>query len=134
MVDDWAQIIWSDECYMYIGDDQGTIWVMWSADKEYDDDCVIPTFEQSSLQFMIWGCIMVDDKGSIVVLEYSGGRGRGLNAERYQDQVLERALYDYWVEKSEEKGLVLFQQNGVRSYTAKSTKAWLAQKLNSKFN
>ena len=77
---------------------------------------------------------MVDDKGSIVVLEYPGGRGGGLNAERYQDQVLKRALYDYWVEKSEEKGLVLFQQNGVRSYTVKSTKAWLAQKLNSKFN
>jgi hypothetical protein len=33
-----------------------------------------------------------------------------LNAERYQDQVLKRALYDYWVEKSEEKGWFFFSR------------------------
>jgi len=112
---------------MYIGDDQGTIWVTQSADEEYDDNCVILTFQQSLLQVMIWGCIMAEDKGPVVVFEYPGGRCRGLNAERYHDQVLEKALYDYWVEKSEEKGLVLFQQDGARSHTAKSMKAWLAQ-------
>jgi hypothetical protein len=69
MVDDWTQIILSDECYMYIGDDSGTIWVMWFADKEYDDDCVIPTFKWSLLQVMIWECIMVEDKGPVVVFE-----------------------------------------------------------------
>jgi len=25
--DDWSKVIWSDEVYVYIGDDQGTVWV-----------------------------------------------------------------------------------------------------------
>jgi len=47
---------------------------MWSADEEYDDYCVILTFKQSSLWVMILGCIMAEDKGPVVVLEYPGGR------------------------------------------------------------
>ena len=33
--EDWAHIIWSDECYVYLGDDRGTVWVTRSADEEY---------------------------------------------------------------------------------------------------
>jgi hypothetical protein len=48
-MDDWACVIWSNECYMYIGDDWGTVWVTRSADEAWDDDCVVPTFKQSSI-------------------------------------------------------------------------------------
>lgn len=48
--EEWSHIIWSDECYVYVGYDQGTVWVVWRANEEYDENCVIPTFEQSSLR------------------------------------------------------------------------------------
>ena len=61
----------------------------------------------------------------MVVLDYPGGQGGGMNAERYQDQVLEAVLYDYYTERLEELGDVKFQQDGAPSHTARSTTAWL---------
>jgi hypothetical protein len=81
--EDWARVTWSDECHIYIGDDRGTVWVTRSAEEEYDEDCVIPTFKQSPVRVMVWGCIMKGSKGPLVVLEYPGGKGGGMNAKQY---------------------------------------------------
>ena len=48
-----------------------------------------------------------------------------MTADQYQVQVLERVLFDYYWQKSEEKGQVVFQQDGAPSHRAKSTTAWL---------
>lgn len=61
----------------------------------------------------------------MVVLEYPGGRGGGMTAVRYQEQVLEKVLHDFYMEMTEERGQVLFQQDGAPSHTAKSTCHWL---------
>jgi hypothetical protein len=125
--EDWEWVIWSDECYVYIGDDCGTVYVTWSADEEYDESCVVPKFKQSSLRIMVWACIMKNSKGLMVVLEYPGGKGGGMNADRYQEQVLEHRLYDYYMERMEKMGQVVFQQDGAPSHTARSTTAWFAR-------
>ena len=52
------QVIWSDKCYIYIGDNRGTVWVTLAVDEEFNENCVILTFKQSSLRVMIWACIM----------------------------------------------------------------------------
>jgi len=76
-------------------------------DEEFDENYDILTFKQSSLRVMIWACIMKGSKGPMVVLEYPGGRGRGMTADRYQDQVLDKVLFDYYVQMSEERGQVI---------------------------
>jgi hypothetical protein len=76
---DWAWVIWSDECYCYQGDTHEWIYVTRRADEEYEEGCVSPTFKQSSLHVMVWGCIIRGQKGPLVVLEYPGGRGGGMN-------------------------------------------------------
>jgi transposase len=76
---------------------------------------------------MVWGCIMKGSKGPLVVLEYLGGKGGGMNAKRYQEQVLEAKLHDYYLRMSEERGYVVFQQDGAPSHRAKSTIAWLSR-------
>ena len=58
-------------------------------DEEFDKDCLVPTFKQSSVRVMVWGCIMKGQKGLLVVLEYPGGKGGGMNTARYREQVLE---------------------------------------------
>jgi len=68
---------------------------------------------------------MKGSKGPLVVLEYPGGKGGGMNAERYQEQVLDGIFFDYWMQMSEERGQILFQQDGAPSHTAKSTQEWL---------
>jgi len=47
--EDWQHVVWSDECYVYIGDKKGTVWVTWSVDEVFHDDYVVPTFKQSPI-------------------------------------------------------------------------------------
>jgi hypothetical protein len=97
-------VIWSDKCYVYIGDDKGTIWITWRVDEEYEEDCVIPKFKQSYFWVMICVCIMKGNKGPMVVLEYPGGLGGGMTVDWYQEQVLEKVLSDYCWQLSKERG------------------------------
>jgi hypothetical protein len=84
----------SDECYMYLGDKSGQLYVTRHKDKAYREDCCVPVFKQSSLCVMVWECINLGWKGPLVVLEYPGGKGGGMTAARYCEQVLEVYLKD----------------------------------------
>ena len=86
--EDWQQVIFSNECYIYLGDTQGCIFVTQWVDEVLLDECLVPTFKQSSVHIMVWGCIIEGRKGPLVVLEYPRGKGGGMNSTRYQDQVL----------------------------------------------
>jgi transposase len=123
--EDWERVLYSDEAYVVLGDNKGTVYVTRSVDEVFDDECVVPKFKQSSLRIMVWGCIIKGRKGPLVVLEYPGGRGGGMTAVRYQHQVLDEVLHTFYQEMSEEKGQVVFQQDGAPSHTAKRTIAWL---------
>jgi hypothetical protein len=48
-----SEIIFSDECYIYLGDKQGCIYVTWRADEVLLDECLVSTFKQSLV------CVMV---------------------------------------------------------------------------
>jgi hypothetical protein len=120
----WGKVIWSDECYIYLGDDRGRIYVTRRADEELHEDCLVPTFKQSSVRVMVWGCIMKGRKGPLIVLEYPGGKGGGMNSKRYQQQVLEGVLKNFYTQMIEERGRVFFQQDNASSHTSKLTKQW----------
>ena len=94
--EDWGWIIFSDECYVYLSDKQGHIYVTRCADKELLDKCLVPTFKQSSVWVVIWGCIVEGKKGPLVVLEYPRGKGSGMNSTRYQNQVLDPILTPFY--------------------------------------
>ena len=76
----WEDVIWSDKCYVYLGNDWGRVYVTYCADKEYDEDCLVPMFKQSAVHVMVWGCIMKGQKGTLIVVEYLGGKGGGMNS------------------------------------------------------
>jgi hypothetical protein len=46
---------------------------------------------------MTWGCIAEGQKGPLVVVEYPGGKGGGMNSEskRYQEQVLGAVFFGF---------------------------------------
>jgi hypothetical protein len=124
---DWGKVIWSDECYVYLGDDRGRIYVTRRPSEELLEECLVPTFKQSSVRVMIWGCILKGRKGPLIVLEYPGGKGGGMNSKRYQDQVLEGTLKGFYAQMKEERGPIIFQQDGAPSHTSKSTKQWFSR-------
>jgi hypothetical protein len=123
---EWDFVIWSDECYVVMGQNPGTVWVTRTADEIWDDDCTIPTDKQAEIRIMVWGCIMKGRKGPLIVLDYPGGKGGGMTAQRYREQVLEGALLGFYQEMCTERGgEILFQQDGAPSHKAKATTNWL---------
>jgi hypothetical protein len=105
---DFSKVIYSNKVCIILSDIKDAVWVTWSADEVYNDDCVIPKFKQSSLR-----------------MEYPGGFGGGMTAARYQEQVLDKVLHDFYQSMAEKCGQVLFQQDGAPSHTTKSMYQWL---------
>ena len=120
---DWEKVIWSDECYVHLG----RIYVTRRPSEVLLEECLVPTFKQSSVRVMVWGCILKGRKGPLIVLEYPGGRGGGMNSKRYQEQVLDGVLKAFYTRMEEERGSILFQHDGAPSHTSKSTKQWFTR-------
>ena len=121
----WKRVISSDECYVYLGDKKGTVYVTRRRDEVYEEDYLVPTFQQSSIRVMVWGCVGLGWKRPLVVLDYPGGRGGGMTAARYQEQVLEKVLEEVYADVEHCNGSAYFQQDGAASHRAKSTQKWL---------
>ena len=68
-------------------------------------------------------------KRPLVVLEYPGGRGGGATAKRYQEQVLEGVLGDFYQKMCKERGMAVYQEDGASCHCVKSTQAWLRRNL-----
>ncbi|PPQ82640.1 hypothetical protein CVT26_001403, partial [Gymnopilus dilepis] len=117
----WRRVIYSDECYVCLGEKKGRVFVTRRKDEKLLDDCVVPTFKQPNLRVMVWGCIAEGRKGPLVVVEYPGGKGKGLNSKRYQEQVLDAALWPFYNQLKEERGYVRFQQDGASPHRSKWT-------------
>ena len=112
------------ECHVYIGDNHGKIYVTWHADEVLNEACLVPTFKQSSVCVMVWACIMKGRKGLLIVLEYPGGKGGGMNSARYKDQVLEGVLASFHAEVTGEMSKVYFQQDRAASHCSKLAQKW----------
>jgi hypothetical protein len=76
---------------------------------------------------MVWGCILRGRKGPLIVLEYPGGKGGGMNFKRYQEQVLEGVLKEFYAKMTQERGHIHFQQGSASSHSSKSTKQWFSR-------
>ena len=70
---------------------------------------------------------MYERKGPLIVLEYPGGKGGGMTAKRYIEQVLDGFLLDFYNEVHKRNRSVTFQQDNARCQTAKSTRRWFEQ-------
>ena len=126
-VRNWRKKIWSDECYVYLGDNCGRIFITRRPGEEFRDDCCVAKFTQSSVRVMVWACIMKSRKGLFIVLEYPGEVGGGMNSARYQQQVLDGDLKDFYHQVSKEESRVEFQQDGATSHHSRSRMMWFHQ-------
>lgn len=120
----WRHVIWSDECYVYVGDNKGPVYVTRSEDEKYDNECVIPTFRQSTIKVMVWSCIADSQRGPLVLLDFPGGKGGGMTANRYTEQVLDGPVLDFFKKLRTSRSFMFFQQDNARCHVAKKTLNW----------
>jgi hypothetical protein len=95
-------------------------------DEEFINECLVLTFKKSSIYVMVWACIIDGKKGPLIVLDYPGGKGGGMNLARYQEQVLDGVLLDFYTHLTQERGHIKFQQDGAPSHHSKSTRKWFS--------
>jgi hypothetical protein len=86
---DWKKVIRSYECYVYLGDDRGHIYVTCCPHEELLKKCLILIFKQSTVCIMVWGSIMKGKKGPLIVLRFQGWNGT-------QVQKLLHHFFNHW--------------------------------------
>jgi transposase len=120
-------IIFTDETYIFIGESPGKVYITRSPDENDLPETFVHRFKKSSLKIMVWAGIMLGSKGPIVVLDFPGGRGGGMNSKRYCDQVLSGPFLEYYTAMRLERGEVYMMQDNARCHTSKSTLQWFAK-------
>jgi len=119
-VDDWSNIIWSDESKFNLHHSDGRQRV-WRVPKEkYDVDCLIPTFKHGGGGIMVWGCFVNNQPGPLVILEAK------ITGKKYQE-LLENYLLPFMNELGTD--LNIFQDDNAPVHTAKAVLKWKEDNL-----
>lgn len=121
---EWGRVFFTDEMYVIVGGSNLDDYVTWRPGKAYAPRKTKPMFTQPPTGVMIWACVALGKKGPIAVMEYPGGRGGGMNASCYQDQVLEHIFLPYTESLGSDKHDYMFQQDNAPGHKAKSMKEW----------
>jgi len=65
-IQDWQDVIWSDECAFSVGQGPERVWVTRRPDEEYIEDCIVPKFPHRTT-IMVWGAIYRNFKGPLII-------------------------------------------------------------------
>jgi len=90
----WRRVLWTDECYVWLGGKRGTVYVTRRAGEEYLDDCLIPKFEKQN-SLMIWGGILGYNGKKILVIWEKEDWG-SIKAKTYIDYILMPIIWPFW--------------------------------------
>lgn len=118
-VEDWKQVIWSDETRISLFGSDGKTYVRRRPGEAYLPQCMTPTVKHP-LSIMVWGCMSWSHVGRIQVLNGM------INADRYINEVLEKKLLQSARDIFGEGRPFVFQQDGAPCHTAKKCTKWFA--------
>jgi hypothetical protein len=76
---------------------------------------------------MVWGIIAKGFKGPLVVLQCPGGKGGGMMAQQYIQQVLDGPFLHFYQEMKKQRPNFKFQQDSIASHHAKTPQKWLKE-------
>jgi transposase len=117
-VDDWKHVLWSDESSFEIGKNSRQIHVWRFPSERFESSCIVPSFRSGRQTVMVWGCFMWGERGPLAILPKGS-----INGTDYV-KVMEEAMFDFWMEQSEERGYVVVQEDNAPIHTCKLAKEW----------
>ena len=119
--DDWAKVIWSDECSVERGTGKRREWSFRTPAQKYDKDMVQPYKKGHDVSIMVWACFWGMHRSELYALTRdSEAKRNGYSANSYI-QVLDDNLLGIY-----EPGLI-FMQDNAPIHTAKKVKKWFEE-------
>src|SRR6202789_817102 len=119
---DWKCLIWTDEASVEVGKQSKQCTVWRKPGERYQRECLGPTFKSRRTSVMIWGCIAYGMCGPLVWIPPDMRKGAD-----YVDLVLGRALWDVYLEQSEEKGIAKVMEDGAPTHRSKVAQTFRSQ-------
>jgi transposase len=122
-VDDWNNVIWSDESAIQKDSNPAQVWVFRHQNKKekYDPRNVQGKSRDGGVSQMIWGCFVGSCLGPIVFLDGA------INQDVYM-RMLDQHLVPFIEERNADGQVNLeFQQDNARPHTARRTKDFLEE-------
>ena len=120
----WRTVLFSDESRFCISNGDGRIRIWRRAGERYADHNVMEVDTWGGPSVMIWGAIALNHLvGPVFFRNVGPGRGNGITAQRYINQVLRPVAVPYI---QQHNNLVL-QHDNARAHSARQTVAFLQQ-------
>ena len=119
----WANILFSDECRFCIDHNDGSVRVWRRDGQRFHPNNMLQQNAWGGPSAMIWGGLCGRRLVGPVFFNLQPGRGGGVNAARYINQVLQPQVVPFL---ARHRG-VLFQQDNATPHTANATRTFLRQ-------
>nr|KAG5695720.1 hypothetical protein BaRGS_004465 [Batillaria attramentaria] len=114
----WQNVLFSDESRFCIEHADGRVRVWRRRGDRYADNCVVENNAWGGPSLMLWGAIGLNQVLGPVIFQGLGpGRGNGITAQRYMDQVLHPHVLPFF----KAHGNWVFQHDNARPHTARAT-------------
>nr|KAG5710725.1 hypothetical protein BaRGS_035127 [Batillaria attramentaria] len=114
----WQNVLFSDESRFCIDHADGRVRVWKRRGDRYADNCVVENNAWGGPSLMLWGAIGHNQVLGPVIFQGLGpGRGNGITAQRYMDQVLHPHVLPFF----QAHGNWVFQNDNARPHTVRAT-------------
>jgi hypothetical protein len=118
-VDEWLNVIWSDESRFKLFKSDGRIWTWRKPGHRYDCQHLIPTVKFGGGSVMVWGCFSWWGLGPLVTIEGTLTQKSYKELLKKHKEAISGACgedADFW-----------FQQDNAPCHKTNSVKAWMAK-------
>jgi hypothetical protein len=118
--EEWARIVWSDECSVEKGSGQNTKWVFRTPSQKWEKEMIAPFLKGKQASVMIWGAFSgIAGVSELVIMTRDSESKRGGYSARSYINTLQQGLIPYI-----DDGM-LFMHNNAPIHTAQLTREWL---------
>lgn len=122
-VEDWRRVIWTNECYIYLGGARRTIYVTSPTQEEYKEECIVPKFKKRD-SVMVWGGFVGGKKAPLVLWEKDDWGT--ITSDSYVEHILHPVLWPFWYWESQaqgERGPLWVMEDGASAHRARYNQA-----------
>lgn len=124
--EDWYNIFWTDECYIWMGELRGTVHVTRIKDESFHEDCLLPHFVKKD-SFMIWGGILESTEERFLIIWDKKNWG-SIKATAYINHILEPVVkpflhhqYEQILSRQTLSSWIIFMDDTAPAHRAKIT-------------